>query len=410
MIRSPFSVTWRSFPPAVALLATAVLASAAGLAAPAQAQPRESGTVRIATFNVFELSCAKIDAPGADGGDIGHPQVSKAAEILRRVQPDVVLVNEIDYSTAPDCARRFVERHLVAPRDGLAPLDLRYRVYLPVNTGVPSGLDFTNNGSTSDPGDAFGFGHYPGQYGMLLLSRFPIDPGEVRTFQRFLWKDMPGHLMPDGRSGRPAHYSPDAVERFRLSSKSHWDVPVRIGGRVVHILASHPTPPIFDGPEDANGRRTFDEIRLWADYLSGGTAADYLVDDQGRRGGLAPGASFVIAGDLNADPLRDPAPYGRTAIAQLLAHPRVQDPAPRSQGDWPRRDDQPPYPGDSRTRTSSFGRIDYVLPSRDLVVAGSGVWYPRDGDPLRALVTAPDPASDHALVWVDLRIERWNGR
>ena len=54
---------------------------------------------------------------------------------------------------------------------------------------------------------------------------------------------------------------------FRLSSKSHWDVPIRIGRETVHFLVSHPTPPVFDGPEDRNGTRNHDEIRFWADYV-----------------------------------------------------------------------------------------------------------------------------------------------
>ena len=373
-------------------------------AGPLSAQPRLPGTVRVATFNIFELSCAKIEAVDASGRPGGHPQVRKAAEILRRVQPDLVLINEIDYSERPDCAQRFVEIFLSGERGGLAPLVLPHRVYLPVNTGVPSGLDFNNDGDTNDPEDAFGYGRYPGQYGMVLLSRFPIDAGAVRTFQRFLWKDMPGHLMPDGRDGRPAHYSPEEGDRFRLSSKSHWDVPVQVDGRVIHVLASHPTPPIFDGPEDCNGRRNFDEIRLWADYLTGGAKGDYLADDQGRRGGLGAGASFVLLGDLNADPVQDrERPYGRSAISQILEHPRVQDPKPTGDGPWP-ADPSRPYPGDSRTRTTTFGRIDYVLPSRNLSVAGGGVWHPAADDPLHHLVGEPDPASDHRLVWVDLRL------
>jgi hypothetical protein len=385
--------------------AAIALALAFCLAAPGAAQPREPGTVRIAAFNIWELSCAKIDVADAQGGPGAHPQLRKAAEILRRAQPDVVLINEIDYSTEPNCARSFAERYLLNARDGLAPLELPHLVYLPVNTGVPSGLDLNNNGSTTDPEDAFGFGRYPGEFGMALFSRYPVDTRAVRTFQRFLWKDMPGHVMPDGREGRPAHYSPKVVARFRLSSKSHWDVPVRVEGRVIHLLASHPTPTVFDGPEDANGRRNFDEIRLWADYIAGGEQASYITDDDGRRGGLAAGASFVVLGDQNADPVRDDAPYGRTAISQLLDHPRVRDPKPLNQGDWPAPANRPPYVGDTRTQTTSFGRVDYVLPSRDLEVTGSGVWYPGEDDPLRALVTPPDPASDHALVWVDLKLD-----
>ena len=71
---------------------------------------------------------------------------------------------------------------------------------------------------------------------------------------------------------------------MRLSSKSHWDVPVTVGAHTVHVLASHPTPPTFDGPEDRNGRRNHDEIRFWADYISS-LRSGYIVDDAGRRGG-----------------------------------------------------------------------------------------------------------------------------
>ena len=64
----------------------------------------------------------------------------------------------------------------------------------------------------------------------------------------------------------------EELEVVRLSSKSHWDVPVKVGGHTVHVLASHPTPPTFDGEEDRNGRRNHDEIRFWADYVSPGKA------------------------------------------------------------------------------------------------------------------------------------------
>ncbi len=384
----------------VAFLSVALLVSTT-----ATAQPRPPRTVRIATFNIFELSCAKIEAVDANGRRGEHAQVRKAATILRHVQPDIVLINEIDYSPDPDCAKRFSELYLENPRDSLAPLVLPHRVYLPVNTGVPSGFDLNNNGRTDDPEDAFGFGRYPGQYGMAVFSRFPIDAAAVRTFQHFPWKDMPGHHMPDGRDGRPAHYAEAEANGLRLSSKSHWDVPVTIGARVIHLLASHPTPPIFDGPEDANGRRMFDEIRFWADYLTGGLTASYIVDDRGTRGGLPAEESFIVMGDLNADPVQDERVYGRSAVSQLLEHARVQDPKPVSDGEWT-WNRPTPYPGDNRSRTTVFGRIDYVLPSRDLQVAGTGVWNPPANDPRRALVTAPDPASDHSLVWLDLRIDR----
>ncbi len=106
---------------------------------------------------------------------------------------------------------------------------------------------------------------------MVVLSRYPIDTRRARTFQDFLWKDMPGALLPDDpATAAPADwYSPDELADVRLSSKSHWDLPIRIGRRTVHFLVSHPTPPTFDGPEDRNGTRNHDEIRFWADYVAG---------------------------------------------------------------------------------------------------------------------------------------------
>ena len=77
---------------------------------------------------------------------------------------------------------------------------------------------------------------------------------------------------------------------LRLSSKSHWDVPVRVGAAVIHFLVCHPTPPVFDGPEDRNGARNSDEIRFWSDYIAG---AQYIHEDAGVKGGLANDAHFA---------------------------------------------------------------------------------------------------------------------
>ena len=154
-----------------------------------------------------------------------------------------------------------------------------------MNTGVASGVDLNHNGmSTDNGGDTFGFGLYPGQYGMLLLSRYPIQRDTIRTFQHFLWQDMPNGLLSSVKAEDGSDwYSPEAQAVFRLSSKSHWDVPITLHNQTVHILASHPTPPVFDGPENRNGKRNHDEIRFWTDYISAGKVADYVYDDKGRK-------------------------------------------------------------------------------------------------------------------------------
>ncbi|MCP3958859.1 MAG: endonuclease/exonuclease/phosphatase family protein [bacterium] len=368
--------------------------------APDATEPAPAETLRVATFNIWELSREKLDHQGAEGV-YDHPQLASAAEVIQRIRPDVLLLNEIDFDAETrENARLFVERYLRVGHGGLEPIDYPHIFFEPSNTGVPSGHDLDNDGATDGPADAHGFGRYPGQYAMALLSRYPIDRQAARTFQLLPWSSMPGHLIPDGEDGRPAWYDAGEVANLRLSSKSHWDVPIRVGSATLHVLASHPTPPVFDGEEDHNGRRNFDEVRLWADYLSSGDAAAYIVDDAGTAGGLGSEEAFVVMGDLNADPYREP-DYGRTAISQLLEHPRIRDPGPRSDGGAAA---DRPYDGPGELRTAPYGRIDYVLPSSNLEVLGSEVFWPGPDEPLRRLVEGDGRASDHALVWVDLRL------
>ena len=369
-----------------------------------EAEPRTSSTtLRVAVFNIWELSREKLDR--VDGTGRGtDPQLTGAAEILQRVRPNVVLINEIDFDEERTNAQLFIDRYLRFSQNDQPPIDFPHIFFEPSNTGMPSGIDLNNNGNVDDPEDAYGFGNYPGQYGMALLSQRPFAVDEARLFRHFLWRDMPNHLMPDGRDGKPEWYSEAAQSIMRISSKSHWDVPVLIGEARLHLLASHPTPMVFDGDEDRNGRRNFDEIRLWADYLSGGDSAAYLTDDEGQNGGLDADADFVILGDLNADPVVDTAPYGRTAISQLLEHPRVNDPQPTGPGG---AGIEQPYNGNAETRTSNFGRADYVLPSVSIDVVASGVFWPADEDPLSPLTAGRERSSDHRLVWVDMVISEF---
>ncbi|MFK7931109.1 MAG: endonuclease/exonuclease/phosphatase family protein, partial [Myxococcota bacterium] len=178
-----------------------------------------------------------------------------------------------------------------------------------------------------------------------------------------------------------------------------------------HLLASHPTPPSFDGPEDKNGRRNSDEIAFWASYIEGGPDS-WHTDDAGTSGGIA-GAPFVIVGDLNADPSDNDATDN--AIVSLLAHPRVNDTQPKSLGGPEQAELQgqanDAHKGDPALDTSDFIdtvgnlRVDYALPSSDLDVQGSGVFWPASTDPLFPLVGVfPFPLSDHRAVWVDLKV------
>ncbi len=243
-----------------------------------------SPTLRFATYNTSLYA-------DTDGGLVarlgaGDEKARRIAAVIQHQRPDVLLLNEFDYDDRQAAADLFQRDYLEAGQFGQAPISYPYRYLAPVNTGVPSGMDLDRNGKVAGGNDAFGFGLHPGQYGMLVLSRFPIDADAVRTFQSLAWKDLPGATSPVDPATGVAWYPPDVWARLRLSSKSHWDVPIRTPLGTIHFLVHHPTPPVFDGPEDRNGLRNRDEIRLWAEYISPGEKP-WLCDDHGTCGGLA---------------------------------------------------------------------------------------------------------------------------
>ncbi|WP_154814637.1 endonuclease/exonuclease/phosphatase family protein [Actinophytocola xinjiangensis] len=392
------------------LLLLPALALAAGvLTAPAAAADQRPVDVRFATFN----ASLNRGAAGQLVTDLSTPdnaQAREVAEVIQRNRPDVLLINEFDYVPDNAAADLFRENYLQHGQNGARPIDYPYAFTAPANTGVPTGFDLNRDGRLGTGDDAHGFGLFEGQYGMLVLSKYPIDERAARTFQTFRWADMPGAMLPDDPA-TPAPrdwYSPEILDVLRLSSKSHWDVPIRIGRSDVHFLVSHPTPPTFDGPEDRNGTRNHDEIRFWADYLTPGRGG-YIYDDAGRRGGLTPGARFVVAGDNNSDPNDGDSVPG--AIQQLLYAPRVIDTWPGSVGGHRAADEQgganaghgtPAYfdTADFNDEAPGNLRVDYVLPSRGLVPTGGGVFWPVTGSPLARL----NDASDHHLVRVDVRV------
>ena len=277
--------------------------------------------LRIATFNP---SLNRFN-PGDFIADLStpvHPQAQAVAEIIQRTQPDLLLLNEFDFDEDGLAAQLFQDHYLSIPQKGASPIEYPNRFVTPSNTGVLSGFDLNNDGTLGSPDDAFGIGYFPGQYGMAVFSQYPIDDEGVRTFQLFLWRDMPGALLPDDRStpAKADSYSDEELAVFRLSSKSHLDVPILVGKKTIRLLASYPTPPAFDGLEDRNGRRNHDEIRFWADYVMP-SRSGYIYDNQGHFGGLKPGACFVIARDHNGDLFDGGSIPG--AIRQSLEHPLV---------------------------------------------------------------------------------------
>jgi len=375
--------------------------------------PEEPQTVRFASFNA-SLNRSNEGELIMDLSTPDNQQAKNIAEIIQRVEPDVLLINEFDYDAQAEALRLFQSNYLAVSQNGQAPIFYDFALAFPSNTGVLSGVDFNGDGTVSLPADAFGFGFFPGQFAFVILSKLPIRQDQIRTFQTFLWQDMPGAKLPDNPDTPEAgdFYSPEALAVFRLSSKNHVDVPIELEDGVVHVLAAHPTPPVFDGPEDSNGLRNFDEIRLFSDYVTPG-AGDYLVDDNGIAGGLAEGEHFVVMGDMNADPFDGDSTD--MAVLQLLDNPRMNpdvtfgDFVPASAGGVEFAEQNPDnmQSGDPAHDTANFVdglRVDYVLPSKDLIVVGSGVFWPTTDSELFRLVESNEASSDHRLVWVDVRL------
>ncbi|MGL5587803.1 MAG: endonuclease/exonuclease/phosphatase family protein, partial [Aeromonas veronii] len=265
-------------------------------------------------------------------------QIRNVAEIIQRTRPDVFLLNEFDNDGKGESTadlKAFNDNYLAhAQHAEVTAISYPVMQNFATNTGLMSGYDLNLDGKVnSGPDDAWGFGNYHGQYAFAVMSKYPIDTKQIRTFQNFKWKDMPGEQnpiiddcnnpkvkIPASRQCGDAWYSDAAWQQYPLSSKNHADVPVRIktekGEEVIHFLISHPTPPIFANAARHTVKHNRAEIAFWNDYVKG---LNYMTDDKGTKGGLAKNAKFVIAGDLNADPLTGDGDL--TAIQDLLNNP-----------------------------------------------------------------------------------------
>jgi len=325
----------------------------------------QADPLRVATYNV-ELTRA---GPGLLLRDIlsgQDPAVEAVLSVLRALDADVILLTGIDYDLKAQAAGALAARagygHVRALRG---------------NTGVATGLDLDGNGRLGEARDAMGFGRFAGQAGMAVLSRYPLPDG-ARDFSAMVWADLPGAMLP-----------PDMTPQVRavqlLSTSGHWEVPVQMPGGVLRLLCWYATPPVFDGPEDRNGRRNHDEAAFWLRLMAGELAHP------------PPEGPLVLLGQSNLDPVDGEGLRG--AMTALLTHTALQDPVPR--GSSGRAD--PGQVGDPALDTAlyDFGglRVEVVLPSADLRVLASGVLWPPDTDPLAPVLAA---ASRHRPVWVDI--------
>lgn len=333
--------------------------------------PVRADALRIATYNA-DLSAK---GPGLVLQDLlrgGVAQREAAIKVIVALDADILLLTGIDYDLRGQT--------LAALGDRLAQAGCPYPYVLALrpNSGVATGLDIDRNGKRGEPRDAMGYGRYAGEGGMAVLSRLPIDHERVQDFSGFLWADLPGNLMPMDDPAR-------AVQP--LSSTGHWAVPVGLAnGQTLWLLAYYATPPVFDGPEDRNGRRNHDETAFWLQLLNAKLPFD------------APSGPFVLLGQPNLDPADG---EGRPdALQALMAHPSLQ--RVDIVGSHGRK--EPGQSGDPAFDTALYAgpgglRVEQILPSLGLKVTKAGVFWPAASDPFYATLAA---ASRHFPLWIEI--------
>lgn len=375
-------------------------------------------------------------------------QIRNVAAIIQKKRPDVLLLTEFNNDGVGKnmAALKGFQTHFLSVSqsmnsvDGgkmLEPIQYPFVENYATNTGLDNEYNFSNTHSaTFIPDDAYGFGFYHGHYAFALMSKYEIDTENTRTFQTFKRKDLPNAVNPiinDCNKPKPNDiptglvcganwFNPVQWNALRLSSKNHVDAPILIptanGTKTIHALLSHPTPPAFDRVSDNNKYRNSEEILFWEQYISGG---DFFYDDAGTKGGFT-GKSFVIMGDLNADPAYGTATNPLFNGIQILTNnPKVNlnvaqtnaTLTPKSLGGAQEANSKNhPYP---ETRTSTFGsRVDYALPSADLTVINTGVYWQAENEIGRLLFNDPrvgrgtdkDISSDHRFVWATISTDK----
>ncbi|MCR9109182.1 endonuclease/exonuclease/phosphatase family protein [Marivita sp. XM-24bin2] len=308
------------------------------LCAPAAAGAKD---LRVALWHVL----ISRDGPGLLLRDLleADRELVTVANAIAEADADIVVLTRFDYDASSITLRAFAEL-----------VDNGHRFVLPLNSnsGRPTNLDVDGDGRFGEPEDAQAYGRFPGQEALAVLSRFPLEDQEVRSFNEMLWRDLTGTLILKSDVGFGVQ---------RVSSGGHWLVPVLVPGqpdaRKVTLLIGHAGPPVFDGPEDRNGRRNRDELRLWEQIIKDLTGP------------------FAFMSNTNLDPERGEG--ARDAMALFLANSELQDPlAGQVTAHWDR-------PGPMR--------VSYVLPSSGFEILSARVWPVLEGQ-------------QHSLITVDLAL------
>ncbi len=94
--------------------------------------------VRFATFNA-SLNRNSAGQALTDLSSPGNAQADAVAEIIQRIRPDVLLINEFDFEPDNALVKAFQENYLGVPHNGAAADRYPFVFVAPSNTGIRPG-------------------------------------------------------------------------------------------------------------------------------------------------------------------------------------------------------------------------------------------------------------------------------
>lgn len=336
------------------------------------ASPAAPGTLRVMVYD----TALSGKGPGLLLRDLERDgeRPRAVAKIIALHPPDVLLLTGVDHDRDGQtltALAAFLDRH------GLA---FPFRYSGPQNQGLPSGADLDGDGRADGPDDDIGFARFPGADGMAILTRHPIATDVVRSWTRLPWAVVPDAAMPL-QANRAPFFPTSIGDVLPVAARGLWAVPIDAPCGRLTLLFGYGPPPIYDGPEDRNGKRGGAHARFWRALIAGAG----LADDAGDARPLNTGA-FVLGGNFGIDPGRGEG--DRAAMRALLAAPALARWAPH---------------GRMGEATADYRigpmRTDYLLVSAGLTVTGGGVDWP---DPESAAGRIAATAGHHRPLWADI--------
>jgi len=259
----------------------------------AQATP-----VRVVHYNVKELDSVKLKQ------GLSHKQVSAAMNVIRKLKPDFLSINEMQYDlkSVPTKEFKSVGKNMNKVMDllnlGWSTTDVGFG---PANTGtlalkLPGTSDYTTNTLKRELADPVNFGVFPAEYSAGGATRFPVVKRIIEKNIR--WTEF--NPQRDLSTFKDTNGKPLDAKTIELFDKNFMDMVVQIGNKEVHFVLLHTVPSHdFDNAGSPNSARNADQLAFLEWYLTGET--NVKVPANLKIKPLKPTDLFVAMGDWNVD-------------------------------------------------------------------------------------------------------------